>query len=268
MRQKYLWFSDIHLNKSSILNKIRFFKLINKENPKGIFLTGDISQGLKLSFHLKIMSAIINCPIYFVLGNHDFHFSSIEKINEKMRKICSIHNNLIWMPNVDTVKLSKTTALIGVDGWYDAGIGNPEFLKFTTDWILIKEFRSLPSINERVAKWREIAKNSADEAEIKINKAISEGYKKIYLLTHYPPWKEATRDVGTIMEKFWLSYNTNLTLGKRIKKVMSKHNKVRLTVLSGHTHDQSIIWVRKNVQCIVNDSNYLSGAQIRNIIFI
>lgn len=268
MRRKYLWFSDTHLDKTSILDKIRFFKSINKEKPQGIFLTGDISNGLMLSFHLRIMSAIVNCPIYFVLGNHDFHFSSIEKIHNKINNLCNKRNNLNWLNNDKIIKLSKKTALVGVDGWYDAENGNPNFLKFTPDWVLVKEFRRLNSIDERIEMWRNIAKKSADDAEVKINEAISQGYKKIYLLTHYPPWKEATRDVGTILEKLWIPYNTNLTLGNRVKKLMSKHNKVRLTVLSGHTHDQAVIWVRKNVQCIVNDSNYLNGAQIRNTIFI
>jgi len=268
MRRKYLWFSDTHLDKTSVLDKIRFFKSVIKENPKGIFLTGDISNGLKISFHLRIISAVISCPVYFVLGNHDFHFSSMEKVYRKIKELSYRYRNLVWLPGAGVVRLSKTTALIGVDGWYDAENGNPDFLKFTPDWLLIKEFREMTHIDDRIKRWRHIASKSADEVELKLNQAISEGYKRVYLLTHYPPWKEATRDVGTIFEKFWLPYNTNLVLGKRIKKVMSNHNKVRLSVLSGHTHDQSIIWVRKNVQCIVNDSNYLSGAQIRNTIFI
>jgi len=215
-----------------------------------------------------MISAIANCPIYFVLGNHDYHFSDIKKLHNKIHNLCQRYPNLIWISETGPIKLSKKVAIIGVDGWYDADSGNPDFLKFTPDWLLIKDFRSLPSMDARIEKWREIAKASAVSAEIKLQEAIDAGYKRIYLLTHVPPWKEATRDVGTFLEKFWLPYNTNLTLGRKIKQVMSNHNKIRLTVLSGHTHEQSIIWVRKNVQCIVNDSNYLSGPQIRNIIYI
>jgi len=268
MKKKFLWFSDIHLEKASSLNKAKFLLSLTKEKPMGIFLTGDISNGLKICFHLRVIAAVTNCPIYFSLGNHDYHFSSIEKVRSKIRKLCEKHKNLVWLDDAGVISLSKTTAVIGVDGWYDAENGNPDFLKFTPDWLLIKELRSLPSMDDRIEFWRAMARNSSLKVEYKINQAVALGFKKIYLLTHFPPWKEATRDMGSIFENFWLPYNTNLTLGRNIKKIMVAHKKVRLTVLSGHTHEQSIIWVRKNVQCIVNDSNYMTGAQIRNIVYI
>lgn len=268
MRRKYLWFSDTHLEKVSSWDKGRFLYKLSNESPAGIFLTGDISNGLKICFHLRMISAIANCPVYFVLGNHDYHFSSIDKIHDKIHNLCEKNPNLVWLPENGPIKLSKKAAVIGVDGWYDAENGNPDFLKFTPDWFLIKDFRKLPSMDARIEMWRKIARASADSAEKKLVEAINSGYKRIYLLTHVSPWKEATRDVGTFLERFWLPYNTNLTLGRKLKEVMSNHNKKRLTVLSGHTHEQSIIWVRRNVQCIVNDSNYLSGPQIRNIIYV
>lgn len=268
MKKKFLWFSDIHLERASSYDKIKFLYSLIKEKPAGIFLTGDISNGIKLCYHLRIIAIIANCPIYFSLGNHDYYFSSLEKTTNKLRRLCQKHKNLIWLNDIKFARLSKKTAVIGVDGWYDVDKGNPNLLKYTTDWLFVKDFRKLPSIVERMDLWKKIAYDSALNAEIKINEVINAGFKNIYLLTHFPPWQEATKDVGSIFENFWISYNTNLTLGRKIKEVMSKHNNIRLTVLSGHTHEQSIVWIRKNIQCIVNDSNYLGGPQIRNIIYI
>lgn len=45
MRDKYLWFTDTHLDKVTPWKLFRFIRHLIKENPKGIFLTGDISNG-------------------------------------------------------------------------------------------------------------------------------------------------------------------------------------------------------------------------------
>ena len=69
---KYLWFTDLHLNRVSPIKKILFINHIIKENPKAIFLTGDISNGMILYYDLYLLARFIKCPIYFILGNHDY----------------------------------------------------------------------------------------------------------------------------------------------------------------------------------------------------
>jgi hypothetical protein len=46
MKDKYLWHTDTHLDKVNPINKMRFVHYIRKENPKALFLTGDISNGI------------------------------------------------------------------------------------------------------------------------------------------------------------------------------------------------------------------------------
>ena len=52
MKDKYLWYTDTHLDKLFPWTFFRFIRHIRKENPKGIFLTGDISNGILTCFHL------------------------------------------------------------------------------------------------------------------------------------------------------------------------------------------------------------------------
>lgn len=268
MKDKYLWYTDTHLDKVNPLTKIRFISHIVREKPKGVFLTGDISNGFLTSFDLGTLASWVECPIYFVLGNHDYHFSSIEKTHDKIRKLCQKHSNLIWMTESGVIPLSPEIALIGTEGWYDAEVGDPKYLKWTMDWMLTEDFRKLASHEERLNAYRNLANKSASIISSKLERALSLDYKTIYVLTHFPPWKEATRDVGTRMEQFWLPYNVNLRLGKSIEAIMKDRNKRHVTVLAGHTHTDCWIHVARNIECKVNKAKYYGSLRNEETIFI
>lgn len=268
MKDKYLWFTDTHLDKVVPWKLVKFVAHILKENPKGIFLTGDISNGFLTPAHLKLLATFIKCPIYFVLGNHDYHYSSIDKIHQKVRDLCKEYPNLIWMTDAGVVHLNEEVALIGTEGWYDADNGKPEYLQFTFDWFMTEDFRYLLTMEDRIAVWRQMADRSAGDIVDKLEKAIEQGYKTIYVLTHFPPWKEATRDVGTIMEQFWLPYNVNLRMGKALKKAMEDHKKRYITVLAGHTHTDCWIHVARNIECKVSRAKYYGEPRNEEHIFI
>lgn len=268
MRDKFLWFTDTHLDKVAPWNFFHFIQHIIKENPKGMFLTGDISNGLLTVWHLRLMAMFIKCPIYFVLGNHDYHFSSLGKTHTKIRKLCEKFPNLIWMTDNKVIGLNEEVAIIGTEGWYDANNGKPHYLKFTFDWFLTEDFRKIPTMEKRIEFWQDMADKSAIDISNKLEMAIEQGYKTIYILTHVPPWKEATRDVGTIMEKFWLPYNVNLRLGKAIKNIMHNHKKKHAIVLCGHTHTDCWIHVSRNIECKVSKAKYYGEPRNEEHIFI
>ena len=233
-----------------------------------MFITGDISNGRSIDYHLSLMAKRIKCPIYFVLGNHDYHFSSIAEVHRKVRKVCKEYPNLVWVRDAGTVHLSDEVALIGSEGWYDAVEGRKSYLQYTFDWMLTAEFRRLPNLDARVERWRSMALESAVELVSKVHYAWKEGRKTIYLLTHVPPWKEATRDEGTVMENFWLPYNTNITLGRALEETMLGHNKRHLTVLAGHTHTDAWVHVSRNIECKVNKAKYYGMLSEEEKIFI
>lgn len=268
MKDKYLWYTDTHLDKVLPWTLVRFILHIIKENPKGVFLTGDISSGIITIYHLKLLATFIKCPIYFVLGNHDYHLTSIDKQHERLRKLCKEHSNLIWLTESDIIHLNDEVALIGAEGWYDAELGNPKYLKATMDWFMTEDFRKLPTMSERIQAFRTLSNKSCTILEDKIEKALSQGYKSIYILTHFPPWKEATRDVGTFFEKYYLPYNVNLMLGKMIERVMKDHKKRNVTVLAGHTHTDCWIHVARNIECKVNRAKYYDSVRNEETIFI
>jgi len=269
MKSKFLWYTDTHLDMVFPWSKRQLITHINKENPSGIFITGDISNGKSTPKDLEYLASNIECPIYFVLGNHDFHFSSMKSIYDSIRELCVKHNNLIWMTESSPQYINNNTAVIGTEGWYDAMVGNPFYIRFTFDWFQIKEFLAMSSMKERIDGFRDLASKSCEIIEKQLLKVCHNNeVETIYLLTHFPCWIEATRDVGTLMEKFWLPYNTNLRLGKLIEKIMKEFPSKRLIVISGHTHEDCHVHITNNIECKVNKAKYLGAHRNEEYIFI
>lgn len=267
MNEYYLWYTDTHLDKVFPWTKYFFIKNIIKQNPKAVFLSGDISNGLCTCFDLKLLATFVKCPIYFVLGNHDYHFSSFNKKHEQIRQLCNKYPNLVWLTQEMPIELDKNSCLIGAEGWYDVSIGNPKYLKFTFDWFMTEDFRKLPSMTERVKAFQALADQSCEHIEFKLKTALAGPHNTIYLMTHFPPWKEATRDEGTFMGEFWLPYNVNVRLGKTIERMMAFSDK-KLVVLAGHTHTDCWIHVSKNIECKVNNAKYYDSTRNEEHIFI
>lgn len=253
-KSEHLWITDPHLKPWT---RRKLLNLILDDKPKGVFLTGDISYGPTLLTDLEYLGKKVNCPIYFVLGNHDYHFSSIEKVHNGVRQLCKQYKNLVWITEAGIVPLTDEVCVIGTEGWYDVLIGDSKYIKYTIDWFLTKDFKILPNMNDRFEAFRKLAKESADKIVPLLIKAM-EQYKTIYLLTHFPPWPEANRDSGTIMKEFWLPYNVNLTLGISLKEVMVNYKKRNLIVLAGHTHCPVQIHVSRNIECRVGKAGYFS----------
>lgn len=252
-RSLYLWLTDSHIfpwDRYSFLNSIL------DQKPKGVFLTGDISNSAQtLIGDLKFLGPRIGRPLYFVIGNHDLHFSNINQTHEEIRNLCRTYKNLVWMDEVDFVPLTDEACCIGGMGWYDCRVGNPEYVKYTMDWFLIDDFRYLISMDERISKFRQWAEKSAREIGVKLEAALK-NYKTVYLLSHFPAWREANRASHWLSDAFWEPYNTNLILGETLETIMEKHKNRQLICFFGHTHLPVTIHVSRNIECRVGHGSF------------
>lgn len=259
--KRFVWYSDPHINLSvfPFLKRLYILRL-EKEKADGLFITGDISTGRWLESDLRFLAKHYQKPIYFVLGNHDYYGRHIASVHADLRRICAEYSNLNWMTESGVVSLSDDIALVGTEGWYDAMHGDPGLLKYTLDRFLVFDFLHLDSMEERIELWRLMARRSASLIERNLEAALKT-HSTAYVLTHVPPWKEATRAVGTSAEKFWLPYNTNVALGTAISGVASRHPDKRVVVLAGHTHTPCSIRVSDNLECHVARASYWGKIQ-------
>jgi Icc protein len=266
--KRYVWYSDPHLNMSVLPWMKRFFvRRLEGLHADGLFLSGDISSGKNLENDLRYLARNFPGPIYFVLGNHDYHGRYMDSVHDDVRRLCDFHPNLHWLSESDVVSLNEDVALIGAEGWYDALSGDPSYLKWTTDWLLTHDFRVLPDMESRIKFFRHLAEMSANQLEKKLVDAL-ESHKTIFIVTHFPPWKEATRAVGTKMEKFWLPYNANTVMGQMIERVMEGRKKKRVIVLAGHTHTPCKVRVSNSIECVVARASYFGSVRPEETIIV
>lgn len=268
MKQKFLWYSDTHFNFTFPWTQYNFVSHILEENPKGLIISGDIACGITIKHILTFLAKKLeNIPIYFVKGNHDSYSISFKESYNKTIDVCKQYSNLFWMNEYDNIPLNNESAIIGDDGWYDGRLNEFQYLAWNLDWIMIEEFSKLKSFEEKLSLTRQLADISAFKLQKKLETALQK-YKTIYILTHVPPWAEATRSVGKETEKFWLPYNVNYHLGKMIEEVAAAHPYQNIIVLSGHTHQPTFVNVSHNIECLVQSGKYLGTPIEHNCLFI
>ena len=120
--KRIVWATDIHLNFVRDAKSLAFFESIAKQNPDAVLIGGDIAEAHNFERYLIDMCHIVNRPVYFVLGNHDYYKSSIAQVRARTRQLCQRVPNLVWLSNCDEIELTKDTCLLGHDGWADARI--------------------------------------------------------------------------------------------------------------------------------------------------
>ena len=144
MRFKELvWLSDVHADdlRSDFLADV---EVLGRERPEGILITGDISNAERLDEHLTALSAL-RCPIFFVLGNHDYWNGSFAGVTAIARSVCLKKTNLVFLDQSGLVQLGGGTVLIGGQGWGDGQAGLGEQSPVTSrDRQLIQEFADKP----------------------------------------------------------------------------------------------------------------------------
>ncbi|MDP3267913.1 MAG: hypothetical protein Q8M40_02575 [Legionella sp.] len=87
-------------------------------------ITGDIAEAKDVCEILQEFSTYTNKPIYFVLGNHDYYFGSVNNVREKVRALCAQNKNLIWLGEHKILALADGIVLVGHNGWADVSYGD------------------------------------------------------------------------------------------------------------------------------------------------
>jgi predicted phosphodiesterase len=103
---KLIWLSDIHLEFPTDKVVRTFIARVAGEKPEAILITGDISNAVRIEYHLGLL-ATLSCPIYFVLGNHDFYEGSFATVEATVEEACRKHPNLIHLSIIDQLNTAS-----------------------------------------------------------------------------------------------------------------------------------------------------------------
>jgi len=262
--RKLDWLTDPHLDhlrdEKMLLD---FVKKLAARDSDGLLITGDIAGFNTIYDILGIISGAYRRPVYFVLGNHDYYGAWMHETHERVRAVCEAAppGTLNWMNEAGVVMLGKQTAIIGHDGWYDGQEGKPG-LKFSMpDFFLphgICDLIQALEMGSRLLfeKLYELGLESAKHIRKQVERARDLGSRRILILTHVPPFLQASYFKGKPSEKHAAPFYVNKVLGDTLLEVAEAHPHIQMEVLAGHTHGAREYRARENLHVRVGRARY------------
>lgn len=249
------WLTDIHLNFVQPRERFHFGQRLRDARADALVISGDIAEAQDAKQYLLELASALACPIYFVLGNHDYYFGSIQRVRRQMAQLCAQQPRLRYLTHEDHISLTPDVALIGHDGWADARVGDYEHSTvMLNDYRLIEELAPL----DKQARL-ELLRQLGDEAGRHVRRVLPQALQQhatVLLATHVPPLREACWHDGQISDDQWAPHFTCLAVGEALCEVMRQHPHRRLIVLCGHTHGIGETRPLDNVEIYTGGAEY------------
>jgi len=260
LAMKLAWLTDIHLNFVDSVRLQRFFESV-RQQADAVVISGDIAESHDICRYLRRIEEIVEKPIYFVLGNHDFYRGSISQVRRMVADLVQDSKYLNYLTMMGSVELTPNTAIVGHDGWYDGRLGDYDGSEvILNDHLLIAELAACwNGVNLDKQRLRPILAALADEAarhfEIVLEQAARK-YPNVIAVTHVPPFREAAWYLGKTSADDFLPYFSSKAIGDVMQKVMQTHPRSNLLVLCGHTHGDGQLQVLDNLRVLTGEAEY------------
>ena len=272
MVKKFVWCTDIHLDflertggRTRILDE--FVIPLSKVECDGYLITGDISLAEHLIDHLEILDNLVDKPIHFVLGNHDFYGSSFNAVRSQVQELCENSKHLHYMTGDRPTSLTENVALVGDDGWYDAQYGTPMSVSYVmSDWFRIHDYVEAGAMGYGIYSDRPnmgivigLSRKFAADASTRMLTALQEAVKThrtIIILTHVPPWVQMHRYEGKAKSPEAHAWYTSKFMGDVISEFALSNPEIKFEVFCGHTHGKSSMKISHNVMCHMGSATY------------
>ena len=251
---KFLWLTDLHLDRASEEKQREFFGRLRQENADAAVITGDISDARRLPDHLKELAQTFETrPVYFVLGNHDFFGSSFADVDRAVSAVCEEQRNMRHLGHGEIIPLADGSALVGHRGWADgrAGWGSRTEIP-NPDKKHIADLSGLPE-QDMFDKLAELGKESANYFRDVLPYAL-QCYGHIWVATHVPPFTWAAFYKRKPCGRTHQPHYVNVSAGCAIRGIAKSFPKCRLSVLCGHTHSLARVMISENVEVMAGEA--------------
>lgn len=256
------WATDIHLNFVPVAERCRFYDSV-RQQADALVVTGDIGESLSIALYLKEMDALIERPVYFVLGNHDFYHGSVADTRFHVAQLVRESQYLVYLSQAGVAELTATTALVGHDGWADARLGDydrSEVVRVVNDYRLIDELRCWESsATPDKAAIRKVLNSLGDEAARRLAADLplaAAKYRQVIVATHVPPFREAAWYEGRPSDDDYLPHFSCKAMGDSLLGAARSYPKCKLLVLCGHTHGGGELSLLDNLQVLTGPADY------------
>ena len=249
------WATDIHLEFVDVQGRRAFIDQLRGSTPDAVILAGDIGTVVSVDDYLDEIDDACDCPVLFVLGNHDFYGGSIHAVRERVAALARSSRGLEYLTVGGVVELTSSTGVVGHDGWGDARSGNfAESGLRLNDFRLIRELTGLPwaALGEKLQRL-------GDEAADHLRRVLSEAaerFEHVIVVTHVPPFPAACLNDGRPSGDDGLPFFACKAVGDAILEAAASHPDRQFTVLCGHTHAAAEVRVAPNVLTIAGGAEY------------
>lgn len=241
------WLTDLHLNFVEEAARFSFYDELQQLDVDAFLLSGDVGEAASVTKYLGELDSTVQRPLYFVLGNHDFYFGSIDEVRRRVSELCAQRPQLVYLTEAGVQPLSDQSALVGHDGWADARIGDYErSYVMMNDYRLIQELAGI-SKQERWPRLQALGDAAAEATRLRLEAAF-ETHPRAVLLTHVPPWREACWHEGHLSDDEWAPHFTCQAMGHMVEEVMRARPDCEVTVLCGHTHSSGQAQIADNIR--------------------
>ena len=252
---RIVWLTDIHLNGVADAVTDDLLATVTARRPAAVLVGGDIAEAPDVREYLLRIAAGLDCPVYFVLGNHDYYFGSVQQVRQEIYRLCQGHPQLTYLTYAEPVRLSAGYALVGHDGWADGRCGDYDNSRVVmSDHRFIRELAGTEP-EARLSLLQELAGEAADHVRRVLPQAL-EYAQEVLLLTHVPPFREACWHEGNIADDQWAPHFSSQVMGETILEIMRSRPTQRLTVLCGHTHSSGEFAPIPNVRVLTGAAEY------------
>lgn len=245
------WITDPHLDYIPVRNIEAYFKKLS--HLDGIVITGDIAEASSLRTCLEVVQRSSKTEIFFVLGNHDYWGSSIRGVSEQAKKL-----NLPGVFYIDQKRIEfGKSVMVGVNGFYDGRSGNPvdKSRAISNDTENIEELKLATKLQLKIAL-ENLGKEFADQAREIVLHAIEYGARKIYIATHFPPYRAASMYDGRVCDNEHAPYFVNTSLGSVLSEIADSHLDREFVVLCGHSHHEAMVQMHDNLVVMAGMGRY------------
>lgn len=262
------WATDIHLDCTVDAQSCVAALVKAAGDADCLLISGDLSIAPALTKHLRLLDSLAERPVYFILGNHDFYFSDVSTVRRAVVDTCRNSNFLCYLSHVPFIRIDTNVALVGHDGWYDAGNGNIEHSRLImNDWIRIKDYssalRNTPTgveifKNEIANVARSICQVGMKHIADGIKAAVREKNETIIVVTHVPPFTESyvSNEKKPMGLQDALPWYTSKMMGDMLLRAAQSLPHVKFKVFSGHVHSQFKGNILPNLEVRVGKSEY------------
>ncbi len=259
-----------------------------------IILTGDISVSVHLQKHLNYLDANLKCPVYFILGNHDYYgdeaifggnsMQFAETFNGPVLQYLTKYQDLVVDREDDK---NHRIAILGTDGWFDGKYASmAESDLSMSDFFCIKEHKDIftaavneafdnkkfiPKVGESpmvsyqhqfgipeqlIQQFQKNAERFANILKLQIECAVKDNADTFVIGTHYAPYIKNSVYRGRISDKHWLPYFSCKSVGDVIIDAAETYVNKQFVVLCGHSHGEATNQVLPNLVCHTTEAKY------------